>query len=110
MLAKSFTNAIRTLIGTTSMRFISLFKFLCINYSFLKVGLRNVYICCCYAARLMTKRDELSHPAGGLIVNLSSVGGLQYLFSVAYGVGKAAVDRMSKSEFLNFPFFSPKQP
>lgn len=31
-------------------------------------------------------------PAGrGLIVIISSIGGLQYLFSVPYGVGKAAV-------------------
>ena len=27
----------------------------------------------------------------GLIINISSVGGLEYLFNVAYGVGKAAV-------------------
>lgn len=31
----------------------------------------------------------------GLIVNISSAGGLTYLFDVAYGVGKAAVDRMA---------------
>ena len=31
----------------------------------------------------------------GLIVNVSSPGGLRYLFNVAYGVGKAAVDRMA---------------
>ena len=30
----------------------------------------------------------------GLIVNVSSGGGLRYLFNVPYGVGKAAVDRM----------------
>uniref|UniRef100_A0A915C7A1 Dehydrogenase/reductase SDR family member 1 n=1 Tax=Parascaris univalens TaxID=6257 RepID=A0A915C7A1_PARUN len=32
----------------------------------------------------------------GLIVNISSVGGLQYFFNVAYGVGKCAVDRMAR--------------
>jgi len=53
------------------------------------VGLRNVYVCCTYAARMMVQRRS------GLIVNVSSVGGLQYFFSVPYGVGKAAVDRMS---------------
>jgi len=53
------------------------------------VGLRNAYICCVYAARLMANRKS------GLIVNISSAGGLQYLFNVAYGVGKAAIDRMS---------------
>jgi short-subunit dehydrogenase len=31
----------------------------------------------------------------GLIVNVSSPGGLRYLFNVVYGVGKAAVDRMA---------------
>ena len=32
----------------------------------------------------------------GLIVNVSSAGGLSYLFNVPYGVGKAGVDRMSQ--------------
>jgi dehydrogenase/reductase SDR family protein 1 len=31
----------------------------------------------------------------GLIVNVSSAGGLTYLFNVPYGVGKAACDRMA---------------
>ena len=31
----------------------------------------------------------------GLIVNISSFGGQSYIFNVAYGVGKAAVDRMA---------------
>ncbi len=31
----------------------------------------------------------------GLIVNISSFGGLQYLFNVCYGVGKCAMDRMA---------------
>jgi dehydrogenase/reductase SDR family protein 1 len=31
----------------------------------------------------------------GLIVNISSFGGVRYLFNVAYGIGKAAVDRMA---------------
>lgn len=53
------------------------------------VGLRNHYICTVYAARLMVPRKQ------GLIVNISSFGGTQYLFNVAYGVGKCAVDRMA---------------
>ena len=32
----------------------------------------------------------------GLIINVSSIGGLAYLFNVPYGVGKAALDRMSQ--------------
>lgn len=53
------------------------------------VGLRNHYICAVYASRLMVPRKS------GLIVNVSSSGGLKYLFNVAYGVGKEACDRMA---------------
>jgi dehydrogenase/reductase SDR family protein 1 len=53
------------------------------------VGLRNHYICTVYAARLMVPRKT------GLIVNITSMGGQQYSFTPAYGIGKAAVDRMS---------------
>jgi len=53
------------------------------------VGLRNHYICSVYAARMMVPRKS------GLIVVVSSVGGLRYLFNVAYGVGKAACDRLA---------------
>lgn len=53
------------------------------------VGLRGHYLCSVYGARMMV-------PAGrGLIVIISSVGGLKYLFNVPYGVGKAACDRMA---------------
>jgi len=57
----------------------------CIN----GVGLRGHYICTAYASRLMVPRNQ------GLIVNVSSIGGLRYLFNVAYGIGKAGVDRMA---------------
>jgi len=53
------------------------------------VGLRNHYICSVYAARMMVPAKQ------GLIINISSIGGMRYLFNVPYGVGKAAVDRMS---------------
>ncbi|VDN42376.1 unnamed protein product [Gongylonema pulchrum] len=53
------------------------------------VGLRNHYYCSVYAARMMAKRQT------GLIINISSAGGLFYLFTVPYGVGKAAMDRMA---------------
>jgi dehydrogenase/reductase SDR family protein 1 len=53
------------------------------------VGLRNHYICTVYAARMMVPAKQ------GLIVNISSIGGMRYLFNVPYGVGKAAVDRMA---------------
>ncbi|XP_030412035.1 dehydrogenase/reductase SDR family member 1 [Gopherus evgoodei] len=52
-------------------------------------GLRGHYFCARYAARLMV-------PAGhGLIVFISSPGGLRYMFNVPYGVGKAACDRLA---------------
>jgi len=57
----------------------------CIN----GVGLRGHYHCTVLASRLMVPRRE------GLIVNVSSSGGMRYLFNVAYGVGKAGCDRMA---------------
>ncbi|XP_072853620.2 dehydrogenase/reductase SDR family member 1-like [Pogona vitticeps] len=52
-------------------------------------GLRGHYLCAVYGARLMV-------PAGrGLIVIISSTGGMRYFFNVPYGVGKAACDRMA---------------
>ncbi|TKR71904.1 hypothetical protein L596_019436 [Steinernema carpocapsae] len=62
------------------------------------VGLRNHYICSVYAARLMVPRKS------GLIVTVSSGGGLTHLFNIAYGVGKSAKDRLAADmahELLN---------
>jgi dehydrogenase/reductase SDR family protein 1 len=53
------------------------------------VGLRGHYLCTVFASRIMVTRQS------GLIVNVSSPGGLKYLFNVSYGVGKAACDRMA---------------
>uniref|UniRef100_A0AC34PXP3 Uncharacterized protein n=1 Tax=Panagrolaimus sp. JU765 TaxID=591449 RepID=A0AC34PXP3_9BILA len=50
------------------------------------VGLRNHYFCAVYASRMMVKNQR------GLIVNVSSAGGIQYFLNVAYGVGKEALD------------------
>ncbi|XP_048218720.1 dehydrogenase/reductase SDR family member 1 [Perognathus longimembris pacificus] len=52
-------------------------------------GLRGHYLCSVYGARLMVPARR------GLIVVVSSPGGLQYMFNVAYGVGKAACDRLA---------------
>ena len=55
------------------------------------VGLRSHYVCSVLASQLMVPRKE------GLIVNISSFGGLEYAWfanDVAYGVGKAALDRL----------------
>ncbi|XP_060075319.1 dehydrogenase/reductase SDR family member 1-like [Ylistrum balloti] len=53
------------------------------------VGLRNHYLCTTHAAKIMVPRKK------GLIVNISSFGGLSYLFNVPYGIGKEACDRMA---------------
>ncbi|XP_054625078.1 dehydrogenase/reductase SDR family member 1 [Dunckerocampus dactyliophorus] len=52
-------------------------------------GLRGHYFFSVYAARMMVAQGR------GLIVTISSMGGLRYLFNVPYGVGKAACDRMA---------------
>ncbi|XP_059914994.1 dehydrogenase/reductase SDR family member 1 [Gadus macrocephalus] len=52
-------------------------------------GLRGHYFCSVYASRMMVEQGR------GLIVMISSIGGLKYLFNVSYGVGKAACDRLA---------------
>ncbi|KAM9323212.1 dehydrogenase/reductase SDR family member 1-like isoform 2-T3 [Pholidichthys leucotaenia] len=52
-------------------------------------GLRGHYIFSVHASRMMVAQGH------GLIVFVSSMGGLRYIFNVAYGVGKAACDRMA---------------
>jgi len=55
----------------------------------LDVGTRSAYVASRFAARLMV-------PAGrGLIVNISSSGAREYAWHVAYGVGKAALDKLT---------------
>lgn len=54
------------------------------------VGLRGYYVASVYAAPLMVAQRQ------GLIVNISSRGGREYVFSASYGVGKAGVDRMAR--------------
>ncbi|MGD1804233.1 SDR family NAD(P)-dependent oxidoreductase [Dapis sp. BLCC M126] len=53
------------------------------------VGLRSHYIASIFAARLMSQRQQ------GLICTISSWGGMSYIFGAAYGVGKAACDRLA---------------
>ncbi|HEX6852013.1 MAG TPA: SDR family NAD(P)-dependent oxidoreductase [Candidatus Polarisedimenticolaceae bacterium] len=55
-----------------------------------RVGLRGAYVASLHAARLMVARRS------GLIVNVSSPASLDYLFNAAYGIGKAALDRMTR--------------
>ncbi len=54
------------------------------------VGLRGYYVASVFAAPMMVRQGS------GLIVNISSRGGREYVFSASYGVGKAGVDRMAQ--------------
>ena len=55
----------------------------------LDVGTRSAFVASCLAARIMV-------PAGrGLIANVSSSGAREYAWHVAYGVGKAALDKLT---------------
>lgn len=56
------------------------------------VGLRAHFIASQYAVPLLMEKATAERP--GLIVTLSSFGGSFPIFDVAYGVGKAAKDRM----------------
>ena len=51
---------------------------------------RAHYVASVYAARLMVPNGS------GLIVNMSSSGGIMHMASAAYGIGKAAKDRMAQ--------------
>mmetsp|Transcript_35614 Transcript_35614/g.33772 ORF Transcript_35614/g.33772 Transcript_35614/m.33772 type:complete len:383 (-) Transcript_35614:124-1272(-) len=83
--------------------------------SLMKVGLRSTYISTVYAMPLLKKTVEnknssyVSNELPGsnrsvfilenktpLIVHISSFGGVSYSFNVAYGVGKAGIDKMAK--------------
>lgn len=54
------------------------------------IGLRAHYVSSWHAARLLFAAGR-----GAAIVNVSSPGGQQYLYSASYGVGKAGLDRLS---------------
>lgn len=65
------------------------------------IGLRSVYATCCAATPLMIEtaaRGDSTDPSvpPPLICLVSSFGGKSYTFNVAYGVGKAAVDRLAQ--------------
>lgn len=54
------------------------------------VGLRGYYVASVLGAPMMVRAGS------GLIVNISSRGGREYIFSSSYGVCKAGVDRMAQ--------------
>jgi len=53
------------------------------------LGTRSAYIACVQATPLLLASDR------GLIVNISARGAAEYRYNVVYGVGKAALDRMT---------------
>ena len=53
------------------------------------VGTRSAYVASWHAARAMVPRGD------GLIANVSSSGAAEYAWHVVYGVGKAALDRIT---------------
>jgi dehydrogenase/reductase SDR family member 1 len=53
------------------------------------LGTRSAYAACVHATPLLLGSDR------GLIVNVSARGANRYRYNVAYGVGKAALDRMT---------------
>jgi dehydrogenase/reductase SDR family protein 1 len=61
------------------------------------LGLRQVYAACRSAAPAMieTAKKRAENDAPPLIFLVSSFGGKSYTFNVAYGVGKAAIDRLA---------------
>ncbi|VDP42957.1 unnamed protein product [Heligmosomoides polygyrus] len=87
ILVNNAYSAVKTIIGTVEKPFYECPPEIWDEIN--NVGLRNHYYCSVYAARLMANNRS------GLIVNISSAGGLRYLFNVPYGVGKQALDRMS---------------
>lgn len=54
------------------------------------IGVRSHYVASVLAAPMLLESD------GGLIANVSSPGSVHYMHNTVYGVGKAAVDRMTK--------------
>lgn len=56
----------------------------------MNVGTRSAYVATHHAARAMAPAER------GLIVNVSSAGAVRFFHHIAYGVGKAALDRMTR--------------
>ncbi len=56
------------------------------------IGLRSTYLACAAFAPLLIRSAGASPP---LVALVSSFGGRSFTFNVAYGVGKAAVDRLA---------------
>ena len=55
----------------------------------INIGLRSAHVMSALVAPLMIKNKN------GLMVQVSSFGGVKYVFDVGYGVGKAGLDRLT---------------
>jgi len=64
------------------------------------VGLKGHYMCSRLAAKLMVPRKS------GLIVTISSPGGINYVYNVAYGIGKAGCDRLAADMAIELKEFN----
>ncbi|MGE0878586.1 MAG: SDR family NAD(P)-dependent oxidoreductase [Acidimicrobiia bacterium] len=62
------------------------------------IGTRTAYLTLGYAAPLMVNRGG----APGLVVNVSGRGAEMYRYNVVYGVGKAALDKMTRDMAVEF--------
>jgi dehydrogenase/reductase SDR family member 1 len=60
----------------------------------LDIGPRSMYVTMAYAVRQMIPRRA------GLVVNVSSHGSQDYILSVPYGIGKAAIDKLTHDTAL----------
>jgi dehydrogenase/reductase SDR family member 1 len=60
----------------------------------LDIGPRSNYVTTVFAARMMITQRA------GVIINISSHGANEYLLSVPYGVGKAAIDKVTRDTAL----------
>ena len=61
-----------------------------------RVGLRSHYVASVMCAPLLIEAER------GLVANISSFGGASYQINVAYGVGKAGVDRLARDMARDF--------
>uniref|UniRef100_A0A4W3GCJ3 Dehydrogenase/reductase (SDR family) member 1 n=1 Tax=Callorhinchus milii TaxID=7868 RepID=A0A4W3GCJ3_CALMI len=87
-LSVSLTHSLSHPQSLTHTLSLSLSLSVCLSHS-LPLSHRGHYICSVYAAQAMVKAGQ------GIIVVISSMGGLRYIFNVPYGVGKAACDRLA---------------
>lgn len=63
------------------------------------LGTRSAYVACVHAAPLLL---QAGGGAGALIVNVSALGARKYFYNVPYGVGKAALDKMTADMAVDF--------